>query len=801
MDADRWERIKRTFGEAVDLPPHARASYLDAACDGDASLRAEVEFMLRMDRQSPDFLESPLPAMFDALALGTDGQDAAEPELPPGTVAGQFTIEGLIARGGMGAVYRARQASPDRPVALKVLGGVYVSGTAARRFALESQALARLQHPGIAQIIETGEVEVQRAGGPHRIPYFAMELVEGVPITERAVGADIPARLELLAQVCDAVEHAHQRGVIHRDLKPANILVDASDRPRVLDFGVARLTHSDARTTIVTGGTSLIGTLPYMSPEQVGGDPIDVDTRSDVYALGVIACEVLTGRLPYQRRPATIVDAVELIARAAPVRPSRVNPSLRGDLDAVLLGALEKDRARRYQSAGAFASDLRRVSRREPVSIKPQTTAYLLRAFARRHRPLVAAAAAGVLALGLGGAAAAWEAIRATRAEREARQHVLQIERTANALLEEVYTAVFALPGSADARLKLTQQAVALMDELAAAAPEDPKIQSTLANGWRKLAGTYGTPGNANLGDRARAIECYDKAIAIIERVRARDPAAFGPTESLTGYLEGRANAARTLADRMSDLDRAVAVLEDMQPAVNGLSPDEQSLFFRRLARLLTVRASYGADPARRSADAHRGVKILSDLREARALSPQETRELAMAYRYLADVIADASPSESAAAARSVMATLEPLADDQETKFTRCVHGGAARILLGRLVAARGWDQPHVDSARGAVEGLESLLSEDLIDDFRARLVAESLPDYARMWLTLATHTGVDAERRIGAARAGDAAAARGLTLWSRLRDHDQLGPGDDDLEGTLRSCAAEFARLLRADP
>ncbi len=801
MDADRWQKVKRTFSEALELPTIDRDRYLDGACAGDSELRAEVECMLNLDRQSPDFLESPLPAMLGALELGGDGEDSAEPDLPPGTAAGRFTIESLIARGGMGAVYRARQASPARFVALKVLGGVFVSATAARRFALESQALARLQHPGIAQIFETGEIEVQRAGKPHRIPYFAMELVDGVPITEGVRELDLPTRLQLVAQVCDAVEHAHQRGVIHRDLKPANILVDSSGRPRVLDFGVARLTNADARATIVTGGTSLIGTIPYMSPEQVGGDPTDVDTRSDVYALGVIANEVLTGRLPYQHRPTTIVDAVELIARAAPIRPSRVNPALRGDLDAVLLSALEKDRARRYQSAGAFASDLRRAARREPVSIKPQTTAYLLRAFARRHRPLVAAAGAGVLALGLGAAAATWEAVRATRAESEARQHVLQLERTANALLEEVYAAVYALPGSADARLKLTQQAVVLMDELGASAPDDAQIQATLANGWRKLAGTYGTPGNANLGDRAKAIECYDKAISIIDRVRTRDPLAFGPTEALASYLEGRANAARTLAERMADLDWSVAVVDAMWPTRQRLSPQEQSVLVRRLARSLTVRASYEPDPARQSADAHRAVSILTGLRDARPLSPQETRELAMAYRYLADVTADTSPGESAAAARAVIATLESLADDHETSFTRCVHGGAARILLGRLSAPSGWVEADVDAARRAIDDLELLLAEDPTDDFRARTLAESLPNYACMWLTLAKHAGVDAEHRRQAARAGEDAAASGLELWSRLRSRDQLGPGDEEFEASLRSCSVALSEIRRESP
>lgn len=847
MPAERWERVKQIFADAAEMPPASRAGYLDAACAGDAQLRAEVESMLSVDRHAPDFLETPLPGLLDDLNAESgltgrvNSESGDDPDLPPGTQAGNFTIEGFIARGGMGVVYRARQNDPDRAVALKVLGSAYTSRSALRRFAQESRALARLQHPGIAQVIGSGQLQVERAGGPVTVPYFAMELVEGVPITEGVSGLGIPARLELLAQVCDAVEHAHQRGVIHRDLKPANILVVGEEvtesrsdevtkagepktiqapplrhfvtlslrhfpsaQPKVLDFGVARLIdpESGGGATVTASGARLIGTIPYMSPEQVAGDPEKIDTRTDVYSLGVVACEVLSGQLPYARRPTTIVDAVELIARADPIRPSHLNPALRGDLEAVLLGALEKDPARRYQSAGAFAADLRRAARGEPVSVKPQTAAYLLRSFTRRHKPLVAAAAAGVMALGAGAAVATWEAVRATRAEQKAQQHVQQLQQTANALLKEVYDAVYALPGATEARLKLATQAVALLNELEVSAPDDPETQSALAEGWMKLARTYGAPGNANLRDRAMAIECYDKAIAVMERWHAREPLALVPVNAISTYWEGRANAARTFADRMHDLDMSVAVAEELWPTRESRQAPEQSLISRRLARSLSVRASYDTNTVRRATDARRAVAVLGALGQSRALTPTESRELAIAYRYLADALADASPAEtaeSADAAREVLAIIDRAAGDAELEEIRRTHGSAASILLGRLSAMNGWNQSDVERARHGNDTIESFLASDPTNDYLQRTLAEALPGYAQMWSTLAAHPAVDADRRRQAATAGAAVAARGLELWALLRDHDQLGPGDEAFEATLRDEGVKCAELLRA--
>ncbi len=296
-----------------------------------------------------------------------------------GTTVGRFRIDAVLASGGMGTVYLAEQERPKRTVALKVLREGLASPSMLRRFDHESQILARLRHPGIAQVYEAG---THKAVG-RSVPFFAMELIpDAQPITnythERAT--DTRERLRLFQQVCDAVQHGHQKGVIHRDLKPSNILVDASGRVKIIDFGVARCTDSDvAVTTMHTDVGQLIGTLQYMSPEQCEADPLGIDTRSDVYSLGVVLYELLTGRLPYDVTHRAMHSAARVICEQSPDRPSTVDRDVKGDLETIVLKALEKDRDARYQSAGALGRDVERYLHHEPIEAAPPTlwTRYL----------------------------------------------------------------------------------------------------------------------------------------------------------------------------------------------------------------------------------------------------------------------------------------------------------------------------------------------------------------------------------------------------------------------------------------
>jgi lipopolysaccharide biosynthesis regulator YciM/predicted Ser/Thr protein kinase len=340
-----------------------------------------------------------------------------EPPLP--SAIGRYRIIRLLGEGGMGAVYEAEQDQPRRSVALKVIKTAWASPELLRRFEQEAQALGRLHHPGIAQIYEAGSADA----GFGIQPFFAMELIHGKPLVEYANEQKLTTRqrLELMIQVCDAVQHAHQRGIIHRDLKPGNILVDESGQPRVLDFGLARATDSDAQATRQTDIGQLLGTLAYVSPEQVLADPLALDTRTDVYALGVILYELLAGKMPYMLSK-MLHEAVRTIQESDPVPLSTVSKTYRGDIETIVAKALEKDKNRRYGSAAALAGDIRRYLDDQPITAKPASASYQLSKFARRHKALVAGFAAVFVVLVLGVIASTWEAVQARRAEKKAQQ-------------------------------------------------------------------------------------------------------------------------------------------------------------------------------------------------------------------------------------------------------------------------------------------------------------------------------------------------------------------------------------------
>ena len=367
------------------------------------------------------FLETPaLEVAAEALAMsaaaaGETGTTTLR-SLP--AAIGRYRIVRLLGEGGMGTVYEAEQEQPRRFVALKVIRPGLATPERLWRFTHEAQALGRLQHPGIAQIYEASTADT--GFGPQ--PYFAMELIRGQALHQYAAAHQLNTgqRLALMVKICEAVHHAHQRGVIHRDLKPGNIVVDETGQPKILDFGVARVTESDAQATRQTDLGQIVGTLAYMSPEQVLADPLEVDTRSDVYSLGVILYELLSGRLPYDVNRRQLHEAVQTIREEDPVSLSSIGRHYRGDVETIVGKALEKDKARRYASAADLAADLQRYLSDEPITARPPSASYQLQKFARRHRALVAGVTAVFVALVAGVGASTSQAIRANRASQAA---------------------------------------------------------------------------------------------------------------------------------------------------------------------------------------------------------------------------------------------------------------------------------------------------------------------------------------------------------------------------------------------
>lgn len=427
-DADVARRAHALFTRAMELEPELRREFVERETGSDTSVRERVLGLLVAAANAGAFLDQPALAVHGGLrTISGWSADGAAEDLPD--AVGEYLILGRLGSGGMATVYEAIQQNPRRRVALKVMRRTMTGGEAYQRFRFEAETLAGLQHPGIAQIYEAG---VARLGGPSPSPFFAMELIAGaVPITtfaERA-GMSVRDRAAMLARVCDAVHHGHQRGVIHRDLKPGNILVGADGRPKVIDFGVARSIDRERRSlTDQSDLRQIIGTLNYMSPEQC--DPAaGVDIRADVYSLGAVLYELVTGRLPHDLSRCSIPQAVRTISEEAPPRAGSVRPEISGDLDAILAKAMSKERDNRYSGADALAADLRRFLAHQPIEARRASAFDQALKFARRNRPLVAAIGVAAASL-LIGTAVAWRMAYVANRSRdlaEARERELEV--------------------------------------------------------------------------------------------------------------------------------------------------------------------------------------------------------------------------------------------------------------------------------------------------------------------------------------------------------------------------------------
>jgi serine/threonine protein kinase len=449
--------LRAIFWKALDHPSEAeRREYLDRACGADAELRSRVEALLRADRDAGDFLGEPVlpPTLtFDS------------PEVP-GTSIGPYKLMEQIGEGGMGVVYVAEQTTPvRRKVALKVIKPGMDTRQVLARFEAERQALAMMDHPNIAKVHDAGATASGR-------PYFVMELVKGIPITEYCDKArlSVPGRLELFVLVCRAVQHAHQKGIIHRDLKPSNILVtliDGSAVPKVIDFGIAKSPGMPLTDrTIYTSLAQLVGTPLYMSPEQAELSGVDVDTRSDVYSLGVLLYELLTGTTPIDRETLCKVayDEIRRVIREQdPPTPSArlgtlgailssvsanrqadarlLSHAVRGELDWIVMKALEKDRSRRYETANDFAADVMRHLTDRPVEACPPSAWYRLGKFVHRNRVSLATAGLLVTTLVMGSTVCVWQAMRAGEAEAEAERHAEDTQLVVHSLVNDVIRA------------------------------------------------------------------------------------------------------------------------------------------------------------------------------------------------------------------------------------------------------------------------------------------------------------------------------------------------------------------------
>jgi eukaryotic-like serine/threonine-protein kinase len=586
------ERLKEILAEAVGKETaEARAAYLDTACQGDAALRQQVEGLLAAHEQAGGFLEQPvLPPAEAPIGVG------------PGTVVGRYKLLEEIGEGGFGRVFMAEQQVPvHRKVALKIIKAGMDTREVIGRFEAERQALALMDHPNIARVLDAGATESGR-------PYFVMELVNGIPLTSYCDQSQLATeqRLQLFMKVCQAVQHAHQKGIIHRDLKPSNILVtliDGEAVPKIIDFGVAKaLGQKLTEKTLFTSFQQMIGTPAYMSPEQAALSGVDVDTRSDIYSLGVLLYELLTGVTPFDQetlRKAALDEIRRLIRETEPPKPStrlqslgakitevaqrrHIDPAalprlVHGDLDWIAMKALEKDRARRYETVSALVEDLQRHLSHEPVHASPPSAAYRARKFIRRHRFGVAIAAtltltltAGLTAalIGFGQARLEWD-----RAERHAREETRQRQlaeanyQTAREAVDRMLTRLAAdladQPRMAQLRRKLLEDALKFHQGFLEQKANDRELRHAVAQTYMKVGDIY-----ESLGQYDKSLEPWGRALTLLEALAQQHPSeaqyreematAFGELAFANMWLE-------RVPEGVAQRRKALAIYEALQ--------------------------------------------------------------------------------------------------------------------------------------------------------------------------------------------------------------------------------------------
>lgn len=727
MNPERWQQVRAVFDRALAASQQERSVLLGSECSSDSELRSEVESLLRSnDDAGSVFLKNP------AFEL-----KAPEPmeNTRAGDRVGVYRVIEQVGHGGMGEVYRAERADGQykKQVAIKFVRAGFDTAAIFERFRKERQVLASLDHPNIARLLDGGTTE-------KGIPYVVMELIAGTPIDHycQLHKLNITERLQLFQQVASAVQYAHQRLVIHRDIKPGNILVTEEGIPKLLDFGIAKILDpaAGAQETLLNPMTP-----EYASPEQIRGEPIT--TATDIYSLGVVLYQLLTGDSPYPRSTQAQHEIARAICEFEPPRPSSVvlksrkarvpgpqpagtykeSPAklrrlLRGDLDTIILRSMHKDPQRRYASAERFSEDIKRHLEGRPVTARRDSWGYRAGKFVTRHKIGVAATVLIVLAVAVGVAATIREARIAAANEQRAEKRFNDVRKLANSLMFELHDSIRDLPGSTPARKLLVSRALEYLDSLNAEGRTDPSLQRELSAGYERIGDVQGQPRQANLGDPMGAGLSYRKALAIRESLAAADPNDLEVRRQLAPNYGKLSDLLLSTGDSKSAIEYSQKALE----LARTISQDKNATAADR-ERAAACLMDHGSKQAFTRIDRKNG---LDNLRKGSASLEQilaqdsnnqrVRRILGLAYSRLATFLAedDAGHAEAMALYEKAIAVKQPLveADPNNVEVQRLVTYD--KFELGDLLANMNQNDAALEQYKAVLPEFERYAKSDL---------------------------------------------------------------------------------------
>ncbi len=791
MNSERWQKIDELFHAAIGRDAPERIAFLKQACAGDEDLFEQIERLVSAHVEAGDFIQNPaFPDAVGVLAVEDKDQKII------GRQFGAYRIIKEIGRGGMGAVYLAERADSqfEKRVAVKIIKRGMDTDAVLRRFRHERQILASLEHPNIARLLDGGTTD-------DGLPYFVMEYIEGLTVTKYADAhhLSVKERLELFRQICAAVAYAHQRLVVHRDLKPSNVLVTDEGVPKLLDFGIAKLMRSarSGKETNPTAAGLRLMTPEYASPEQIQSSP--VTTLTDVYSLGVILYEILSGCLPYRFKDYSARELMQKISDAEPPKPSdainetrkrgnaetqklnestKKNPksqipnpkSLRGDLDNIVLKAMRKEPEQRYASVGQFSEDIRRHLNGLPVIARPITVSYRFTKFVRRNRIAVGAAAIIFLLLVGGIITTTWQTIRARTEKTRAEKRFNDVRKLARSVLFDYHDAIKDLPGSTPVRAKLVKDAMEYLDSLAAEAENDASLQLELATAYERLGDVQGGTMKANLGDTAGSIESYRKALAILQSLAVSDSQNAETRRKIASCSTKLGTLLSETGDTMGSLDesRKALILYQELAAENSSDFDlrfELGAAFNRVGLILKEQGEFSGALE----NYQKELEIYESLPTAERESEKTRRAVSRSYEHLAGALLSNGDSEKALEnnrrgieIRRILSTDFPLNADYQRALA------VSFYWEGRILSKTGRDGEALESYQKYLGIIEKLIAADPNNEVYRGDAAYGLISVGDMQMKLGDAAqAITGYRKAQTLRAGDVKADP-TNLWKR---------------------------------